>query len=396
MPTRRGWSLLGAIVGLYAGARILGLVPLALLAAQGGLLLAGAVTWTLTRRPQVRAGREVSACLQVGVEGRVGLDVTNTGRRRTPTLAVTDAFDGGRGTSRFLVAPLAPGGSSRAAYRIPTDRRGLYRLGPLHLAAGDPFGLARTRRRAAGITEVIVHPRVHDVIAPPERGGDDLDYDARSVRGRPEPGGEFHTLRDYEHGDDLRRVHWRSTARRGSLMIRQEEARRRAPVVVLLDVRSGGHDRASFETAVEAAASIIAALIRDERPVTLFTTTGERVGSPGRRHLASVLDALAVIEPGGPDRMTALLGGRRAAALVAIMGRMRDGDAAALTLLVRGSGLLALVATRDAAEALPGRRGTSMVVSVGHDAPFDRAWNECILRWEHGTARRRPASLSQR
>ena len=396
MPTRRGWSLLGAVVGLYAGARTLGLAPLALLAAQGGILLAGAVAWTRTRHPHVRADRDVSDRLQVGVEGRVELEVRNTGSRRTPTLVVTDAFDGGRRSARFLVAPLAPGASSRAAYRIPTERRGRYKVGPLRIAVGDPFGLTRTRRHAAGITEVVVHPRVHNVLAPPEGGGDDLDYDARNVRGRPEPGGEFHTLRDYEHGDDLRRVHWRSTARRGSLMIRQDEARRRAPIVVLLDVRSGSHDRASFETAVEAAASVVAALDRDERPVMLITTTGERLGSSGRRHLASVLDALALVEPGGPDRLRSLLGGRRAPALVAIMGRMRDGDAAALNLLVRGRGLLAIVAPRDCAESNPARRGTSMLVTVGPDTPFDRAWNECILLWEHGTARRHPASLSQR
>lgn len=396
MPTRLGWSLLGAVIGLYAGALALGLVPLALLAGQAGILLAGAATWTRTRHPHVSAGRDVSDRLQVGVEGRAELEIRNIGRRRTPTLAVTDAIDSGRRSARFLVAPLAPGASSRATYRIPTDRRGRYRLGPLHVAVGDPFGLTRTRRRAAGEAEVLVHPRVHDILTPPEGGGDDLDYDARNVRGQPEPGGEFHTLRDYENGDDLRRVHWRSTARRGSLMIRQEEARRRAPVVVLLDVRSGSHDRPSFETAVEAAASVVTALDRDGRPVTLITTTGERLGAGGRRHLAGVLDALAVIEPGGPDRIRDLLDARRAPALVAIMGRMRDGDVAALTLLVRGRGLLAIVATREGAQATPNRRGTTLLVTVGPEAPFDRAWNECILRWEHGTARRRPASLSQR
>ncbi len=372
MPTRAGWSLVGAVAGLYAGARILGLTPLAVLATQGIVLLAGAVAWTRTRRPRLIATREVSDRLQVGIEGRVTLDISNSGVRRSPTVSITDSVGSGRRTARFLVAPMAPGASARATYRIPTERRGRYRIGPMSSAVGDPFGLTSERRMVADTAEVVVHPRVHDVMPLPEGGGDDLDYDARSVRGMPEPGGEFHTLRDYEHGDDLRRVHWRSTARRGSLMIRQEEARRRAPVVVLLDTRSGRHNRASFETAVEAAASVVAALDREERPVTLISTSGERLGSPGRRHLATVLDALAVIEPGGPDRLGSLLGRNRASALVAVMGRMHDGDHAALNLLVRGAGLLVVVATGDVRGALPARRGTNILVSVGPDAPFER------------------------
>ena len=72
-------------------------------------------------------------------------------------------------------------------------------------------------------------------------------------------GDEFVTLREYELGDDLRRVHWRSTARTGELMIRQDEARWRSRAAVVLDVQPGAHDAASFEVAVEAAASVVGA-----------------------------------------------------------------------------------------------------------------------------------------
>ena len=74
-------------------------------------------------------------------------------------------------------------------------------------------------------------------------------------------GDEFLTLREYELGDDLRRVHWRSTARTGELMIRQDEARWRSRAAVVLDVQPGGHDAESFEVAVEAAASVTARLV---------------------------------------------------------------------------------------------------------------------------------------
>ena len=94
-----------------------------------------------------------------------------------------------------------------------------------------------------GTEEVIVFPRVHEIMSLPETGGDELDRDMPRAHGRLDPGGEFLNLRDYEPGDDLRRVHWRSTARRQRLMVRQNEARRRTPVLVMLDVRPGSHDR---------------------------------------------------------------------------------------------------------------------------------------------------------
>ena len=118
-------------------------------------------------------------------------------------------------------------------------------------------------------------------MALPETGGDELDRDMPRAHGRLDPGGEFLNLRDYEPGDDLRRVHWRSTARRQRLMVRQNEARRRTPVLVMLDVRPGGHDRASFERAVEATASIVNACERAGRPYELILSTGVVVGALG-------------------------------------------------------------------------------------------------------------------
>ena len=85
-------------------------------------------------------------------------------------------------------------------------------------------------------------------------------------------GDEFLTLREYELGDDLRRVHWRSTARTGELMIRQDEARWRSRAAVVLDVHPDGHDDESFEVAVEAAASVVARLVRLQRRVEVVTS----------------------------------------------------------------------------------------------------------------------------
>jgi uncharacterized protein (DUF58 family) len=396
--TRRGWALLGAAVGLYVGGRLLGLVQLSVLAAGAFLLIVGAIVWVRAHPFSVGAVRSLHERFQVGVDGRVDLVITSRSPRVTPTLAAADSFDRGRRTARFLIPPMRPHDSARAAYRVPTERRGRFLIGPLRCTLTDPFGLARSGTRVLGTDEVIVHPRVHDVLALPEAGGEDLDRDTPKMRGQPDRGNEFLTLREYAPGDDLRRVHWRSTARRDTLMVRQEESRRRAPVLVVLDVRPGAHDRASFEVAVEAAASIVHALDREARPVELVTSLGKVLGAPGRRHTATVLDELAVIEPHGLEQFGGPLARRRAASLVVVVGTLRPADTGALGMMTRAGGLLTIVTTRstEAPSLAPGRRVRPLLVGVTPDRPFPVAWNEAVLLWQRSARQLHPGSLSRR
>jgi uncharacterized protein (DUF58 family) len=383
MITRRGWALVGAAVGLFVAGRILGLVQLAVLAFAAVLTLLAAFAWVRLRDPRLRGRRELKERLQVGVQGRVDIVVEAT--RASATLAVNDAFDGGRRAARLLLAPLHTGEEARAAYRFPTDRRGRYEVGPLRVTVSDPFALVERTRIVLGTEEVIVYPRVRDVFPPPEMGGLDLDREQPQVRSRIEPSGEFHTLREYAPGDDLRHVHWRSTARRGHLMMRQNEARRRTPVLVMLDVRPGSHDRASFERAVEACASIVTAIERSARPVEVMLSTGRMIGAPGRRHLGTVMDELAVVEPHGPDRIVASETRHRSSAIVAIIGRAQPNDAAALGVLVRDGGQLTVVECMPEAAhlSLRSRRlRRTLIVANGADRPFPDSWNEAVARWQ--------------
>jgi uncharacterized protein (DUF58 family) len=379
--TRRGWSFVGAAVGLYVGARMLGLVQLAVLAVSTILLLIGAYVWVRVKSPALVASRTLKELLQVGIEGRVDLVVT--AERRSPTIAVADAFDHGRRAARFLLAPLAAGEEARAAYRFPTDRRGRFEVGPLRATLADPFGLASASRRVLGTEQVIVYPRVHDIVAPPDIGGLDLDRDHPAVRPRVESSGDFMTLREYAPGDDLRHVHWRSTARRGHLMMRQNETRRRAPVLLMLDVRPATHDRASFERGVEAVASIATALDRAGRPFEVAWSTGMNVGAPGRRHLAHIMDELAIVEPHGADRLLITSTRRRSSAVIAVTGRLLATDAASLGMLVRDGGLLVMVPTAE--QSIPvaprARRFRSFAVA-SDERPFANSWNEAVLRWQ--------------
>ena len=191
------------------------------------------------------------------------------------------------------------------------------------------------------------------------------------------------TLREYAPGDDLRHVHWRSTARRGHLMMRQNETRRRAPVLLMLDVRPAAHDRASFERAVEATASIATALHHSGRPFEVAWSTGTTIGAPGRRHLAYIMDELAIVEPHGADRLMIASTRRRSSALIAVTGRMLANDAASVGLLVRDGGLLVTVPTGDQSTPVALRARRFRTLGIPYDnRPFAQSWNEAVLRWQ--------------
>jgi uncharacterized protein (DUF58 family) len=395
MLTRRGGSVLGAAIGLYAGGRIVGLGQLDTLAAMAATLLAVAALWASRQRVDLTVERTVPERLTVGAEGRVDLTV-RAGAHRLPPLLVTDQFDGGRRSARLRTPPLRPAEQARAAYRVPTERRGRFLLGPLRVSVTDPFGLVQRAVGRGPTDEVLVYPRVHELAPVPETVGSDLDPDTAPLRRRPDAGTEFLTLREYQVGDDLRRVHWRSTARRDELTIRQDESRRRAPVLVVLDVRPAAHSFASFERAVEAAASILAVLDRTGRDCELVASSGERLGTPGRRHLVSVLDELAVVEPHGADRMNPTVLRRRASMVIAVVGRLASNEHATLCAMPATGGRLVVVDTTGSARGAPqaAPRVRRLVVDASTDGGFPHSWNQTILAWQGPPTHPAPRSLS--
>jgi uncharacterized protein (DUF58 family) len=379
--TRRGWSLLGAALGLCVGSYLLGALEMLVIGVAALLLLAVSALWlALREEPDLAVSRRVRPDrLHVGSEGRIDLTVENLGRRATPMLAATDWFDEGRRAARFLVPPLAPGAVGRAAYRVPTRRRGRYRVGPLSLAASDPFGLARRAVTGAGDAELVIRPRVYDIVAPVAIGSRvAAESEAASARAiASDLGSEFLTLRTYEVGDDLRRVNWRASARTGELMIRQNEARWRSRAAVVLDVHTSAHDLDSFEVAVEAAASVTERLVRLRRQVELVTSAGEFLGTGGdARH--DVIDALATVSLDDTDRLSGVLAGlrahRRVDLVVVILGEVDPTTLHALGAL-GGIGVIAVL-TRPAAIS----PSQSLVVVDASRAPFPAAWNQALTR----------------
>jgi uncharacterized protein (DUF58 family) len=407
--TRRGWTLSGAACGLVVAGRLLGTLELTILGVFTLSLLGAAWLWVRGRRLDVRVERDVHPQrVHVGGEARVDIEVDAPGPGEVPQLLLTDIFDGGRRAARFLVPSLRRGQRARAAYRVPTGQRGRYSLGPITLTVTDPFGLARRSWPAGPAEEITICPRVHELRPAPGAPGRLRSASPFAVRFHAPAidGEEFLTLREYEVGDDLRRIHWRSTARTGELIVREDEAQWQPRAVVLLDTRPSAHDEASFEAAVEATASVVSRLARSVLPVEVLTTDGRTLGMTGAggRHgvggEALIMDQLAVVQARAPENLAGTVRPLRAQArrglLVAVMGRLSRVDLDAVQGLGAPIAPLVLVKTRPdapdpAAAARPSAggvaRASGIVVVDGAMGRFADAWNTAMVTRARGPER---------
>ncbi len=303
MLTRRGWALTIGGIGLALAGRLLGLLELYVLAAGCWALMAAALAYLALRPADVSARRTLSPNrVQSGDESRVELIVSNEGSRATPVIELRDPVDGGPRRARLLLAPLAPWGLEAAQYRIPTERRGVLSVGPLEIRRFDPLALATMSRTVTPESELVVYPLVEDVLPLPHAPGDDRRGGARRATAVGATGEDFYALRPWVVGDDLRRVHWPSTARRDELMVRQHDVPWQGRSTIVLDVRGRFHDDESLEQAVSAAASIAVSCGRGGSLVRVITTDGGDSGfGSGNGHVEALLERLARVEAGEGD-----------------------------------------------------------------------------------------------
>jgi uncharacterized protein (DUF58 family) len=292
--TRAGWGVLlaGAVAGI--GGWLFGLPELLIVGIGLLVLLVGTTASTLLTSLRLEVVRSLHPDrVHAGQASRVDVLVRNRGRRRTPVLTLRDGVSGTAG-AELLIAPLEPSARIRASYRLPTRKRGVITVGPLEVELGDPFGLTQAAVIAAPASTLVVYPAIDEITAASRSDG--MDPMGWRTPGLQTGGDEFHSLRPYVIGDDLRRVHWPSTARRDELTVRQDERHQQGRTTVLLDVRRAVHTELSFERAVSAAASllVVANLRGDE--VRLVTTDGTDSGyGAGGPVLAAMLEFLAAV-----------------------------------------------------------------------------------------------------
>ena len=398
MPTRRGWIAAGTGVAFIVGGRLFGLVELYVLGAVSLVLVGIATLYVRTVQPTVSVDRLLHP-RRVHAEGpsRADLYLRNLGPRPTPVLAIKDSFDQGSRSARFLASPLQRGDVARAAYRLPTDRRGIFDVGPLEVRLTDPFGFAVKTELAAEPTQLTVLPRV-DVITPlPRTIGDDPHAGATRASSLLGGGEDFYALRAYVQGDDLRRVHWPSTARLDDLMIRQDEMPWQARATVLLDLRRTVHDEESLEQAVSAAASIFEACRRSNSLIRLVTSSGTDSGfASGEQHADAVLEHLATVEASRGDRLalaaTALRrSGNGGACAVVTTSQASKADLDSLVgLSATFSQVYVVVFERRTSVASPApavSHANSVVVRVPTGRNFATAWNQAIALSRSGRKR---------
>lgn len=386
MLTRSGWlAALGAAIAVGAG-RVFGLVELFLLGTGLAVLLGLTLVRVLLTRLALEVGRQLSPRrVHAGQPARVELSVTNRGNRSTPVLRLHDPVTGTQGAT-VLLAPVEEALTVRSAYRLPTQRRGLIGIGPLAVVVGDPFGLAQVRAEAAPRIELTVLPRVDEVLPPPASGGDEPLAGVRQMTLAASAGHDFAALREYVVGDDLRRVHWPSSARHDDLLVRQDEVHWQGRTTVVLDTRSRTHHGESFEMSVSAAASIVSAAWRRRDLVRLVTTGGYDSGfNAGQAHVEALLEELAVVKATSVGSLRGVVEGLPrlgATSVVVLVGDVPEPELLGLVSLSRvGSVTVVSIDRRSSADPTH-----PDLLACGGSVPFAGAWNT------HMTTRRRRRS----
>ncbi len=383
MLTRQGWLVgLGAGVLLLAG-RVLGLVELFALGVVAAALLAGCALLVVAARLELEVGRAVHpARVHVGTSSRVDLTIRNLRDNSTPVLRLRDPVSGTRGAD-LLVPPLGRGERTVAAYRLPTDRRGLVEIGPLQVVVSDPFGLTSLATVAAPKVALTVYPHIDEIDPLPYTTGHDPLAGARQPNSLGRTGEDFYALRPYIVGDDLRRIHWPSSARHDELLVRQNELPWQGRTTVLLDVRKAAHGGDSLEVVVSAAASIVAATARRNDLIRLVTTAGtDSDFAPGSDHVEAIMEHLAVVpaSPTGSLRRSVEMLGHRSTggALVVLVAEVPADDLRAAAHLRTRYGSLTIVHVDRSAwdPGTPvGPAPDVPALRITRDSPFATAWN---------------------
>ncbi len=362
-----GWIVLGLTAALWIVSLVYGWEEL-LVAAVILTIVAALCVVFLFGRTSYGIDLDLTRTRVVVGERAVGaLTLRNATARALLPAEVVLPVGTGRGV--FEVPRLAPGAAHEELFAIPTTRRGVLSVGPVSVLRADPLGLferTRDRRRA---TDLYVHPRTATLDG--LSLGQLRDLEGLPVHELARDDVSFHALLEYQPGDDLRHVHWKSTARVGELMVRQYEQTRRSHFVIGLSANPDEYRSADeFELAVSIAGSIGLRALRDSRALDARIQTGPLRARDPRRFL----DALAALENTRPrdGRIGDLAGtvsmhAPDAAIAVLITGSTTDAAELrqACARLPYETRVLAVIADERAAAAELRRIGDADAVTVG-------------------------------
>jgi uncharacterized protein (DUF58 family) len=410
--TTRGRSFLAAAAAAALSALILGekdLLRVAVLLAVLPLLAAGYVGRS---RYKLACSRALEPHrVPVGASARILLRLQNLSRLPTGTLLLEDRLPYALGSRpRLVLERLAAHQASSVAYTVRADVRGRYEVGPLVVRLTDPFGLCELTRSFPSVDRLTVIPQVFALPAVRLAGEYTGTGDSRA-RSVAVHGEDDAATREYRHGDDLRRVHWRSTARVGELMVRREEQPWESRATVVLDTRAYAHrgegPTASFEWAVSAAASVAVHLREAGYKLRLVTGAGVDVDATEMSGDGVLLDQLADVRLSQRAELAFLveqvrrrsdgglviaLLGSLSTAEADLLGSLRGNGGTCVGMLIDSSTWLTLPATaREEADGAHSAAALSLlengwrVVGVAHGAKLPALWPQ-VARGSQGFA----------
>lgn len=327
----------------------------------------------------------VPARLAAGQSAELTIRLANVSQLPTGLLLAADTVPHALGSRpRFVFEGIGGGESREFKYQLGAGSRGKYTIGPLRVRVPDSFGLVSITRAFTSTSTLTITPRIVALSRPPLAGRWFGDGD-RGRRSTAASGDDDDAApRVYHSGDSLHRVHWRSTARYGELMVRREEQSRRNTASLLLDTRRLGYPEAMFELAVTAAASIGMYLTDEGFDARFVTDLGEVPRQGTFRD--TLLDTLAVLRPSlsaGLDAGVRALG-TDGGQLIAVLGSLSARQATELAQARRGAspGLALIVAGDersgpDIAASVQVLTGTGWRVALVPDAArLASAWQE--------------------
>lgn len=303
----------------------------------------------------------------VGERAVGALTLANPGSRAILPSRVVLPVGNGRG--EFGIQRLAPGEKAEELFAIPTQRRGVVQVGPVSVVRGDPLGLFERAHRRDEPVDLFVHPQT--VLFDGQSLGFLRDLEGLPAADLSRDDVSFHALNEYQPGDDLRHVHWRSTARTGIMMVRQYEETRRSHFVIGLSTSTGDYaDPADFELGISAAGSIGLRALRDSQRVDVRVQGRALRADTGKQ----LLDSLAAVDgsrprEGGIAELSGVIAATMPLASVVVLvcgSKVSNEDLRiACSRLPFGARVIAVVT--DTAVEVPALRriGDADVVSVG-------------------------------
>lgn len=263
-----GWSCLVLAVLSGITGRLLGWEELVALAIFLAAVLVVAVFFVMGRSTYAVELDMSRLRVSVGTQTFAGLTISNDSDK--PLLPCLFLLPVGRALANFHVPRLAGRAAFEESFAVDTSRRQVIPLGPVRSSRGDALGLLSREIRWTGVQELFVHPLTISLVN--SSAGFLKDLEGKPTDTLSSSDIAFHTLRDYVVGDDLRHIHWKTSARIGKLMVRQFEETRRSHLVVLLSTSAtdwGSEE--DFELGVSVAASLGQQAIREEKDLTIQT-----------------------------------------------------------------------------------------------------------------------------